>query len=165
MSQFIAESMVIHSNPSVDIVMTSHNIFCDTVMFCKQQWIESSEEPREQLEQLPLPLVLERDTSVVCVGPAPLAAPRRRAASSLALGGELAAPQPAPAAWRALEEMLLQVAQGAVPMIFKPTVDLYTDITDSEPLVPQGGLCAHMLHSLYDHTRAIVFYLPPKCKN
>ncbi|XP_026731514.1 trafficking protein particle complex subunit 8 [Trichoplusia ni] len=112
--------------------------FLREYMMAHQQWIESSEEPRDQLEQLPLPLVVERDTSVVCVGPAPLAAPRRRAASSLALGGELATPQPAPAAWRLLEEMLLQVAQGAVPMIFKPTVDLYTDATDSEPLVPQG---------------------------
>ncbi|RVE41110.1 hypothetical protein evm_014240 [Chilo suppressalis] len=40
--------------------------------------------------------------------------------------------------WHKLEEMLLQVAQGSVPMIFKPTVDLYTETSDTYPIVPQG---------------------------
>ncbi|KAI5640553.1 trafficking protein particle complex subunit 8 [Phthorimaea operculella] len=34
--------------------------------------------------------------------------------------------------------MLVQVAQGTVPMIFKPTIDLYTEKTDVNPVVPQG---------------------------
>uniref|UniRef100_A0A2A4K057 Uncharacterized protein n=1 Tax=Heliothis virescens TaxID=7102 RepID=A0A2A4K057_HELVI len=68
------------------------------VIFVDQQWVESNPEVASTLEELPLPLVEARQTSV----------------------------------------MLLQVAQGAVPMIFKPTVDLYTDATDAEPLVPQG---------------------------
>lgn len=104
-----------------------------------QQWIESSEEPRERLEELPLPLIVERETSVLCVGPAPLASPRRKAATSLSLGSSTEQSL-GDRAWRTLEEMLLQVAQGSVPMIFKPTIDLYTEATDSEPIVPQGGM-------------------------
>lgn len=102
--------------------------------------MESSAEPRQVLETLPLPLALVRETRVVCVGPAPLGAPGRRPATSLRLAPAADGEGPAaPATWRTLEEMLLQVAQGSVPMIFKPTVDLYTDSTDCEPLVPQGG--------------------------
>ncbi|CAB3239968.1 unnamed protein product [Arctia plantaginis] len=111
--------------------------FLREYMLAHQQWIESAEEPRERLEELPLPLVEDRETSVLCVGPAPLASPRRRAATSLSLG----APSESISddrSWRTLEEMLLQVAQGAVPMIFKPTIDLYTSAADAEPLVPQG---------------------------
>ncbi|CAH0695186.1 unnamed protein product [Spodoptera exigua] len=114
--------------------------FLREYMLAHHQWMESSTEPRERLESLPLPLALVRQTRVLCVGPAPLGSPRRRAATSLSLAAagadheELAAPS----TWRTLEEMLLQVAQGSVPMIFKPTVDLYSDTTDCEPLVPQG---------------------------
>lgn len=105
----------------------------------EQQWIESAEEPRDCLEELPLPLVEDRETSVLCVGPAPLASPRRKAATSLSLGTPTE-PISDDRSWRTLEEMLLQVAQGAVPMIFKPTIDLYTSTSDAEPLVPQGGI-------------------------
>ncbi|KAJ8735551.1 hypothetical protein PYW07_007171 [Mythimna separata] len=108
--------------------------FLREYMLAHQQWVESRTEPRSRLEELPLPLVAARETRVLSVGPAPLGAPRRAAASAQALGD---APAALPA-WRTLEEMLLQVANGAVPMIFKPTVDLYTDATDCEPLVPQG---------------------------
>ncbi|XP_075972327.1 trafficking protein particle complex subunit 8 homolog l(3)76BDm [Anticarsia gemmatalis] len=110
--------------------------FLREYMLQHQQWIDSSEEPKDRLEELPLPLVVARETSVLCVGPAPLASPRRRAATSLSLGA--AAERADDHTWRTLEEMLLQVAHGAVPMIFKPTIDLYTDTADCEPLVPQG---------------------------
>ncbi|XP_047034378.1 trafficking protein particle complex subunit 8 [Helicoverpa zea] len=110
--------------------------FLQEYMAAHQQWVESNPEVASVLEELPLPLVEARQTGVLCVGPAPLGSPRRRAASSLSLAPD--APAAAAPAWRRLEEMLLQVAQGAVPMIFKPTVDLYTDATDAEPLVPQG---------------------------
>ncbi|XP_050555044.1 trafficking protein particle complex subunit 8 [Spodoptera frugiperda] len=113
--------------------------FLREYMLAHQQWVESSAEPRQVLETLPLPLALVRETRVVCVGPAPLGAPGRRPATSLRLAPAADSEGPAaPATWRTLEEMLLQVAQGSVPMIFKPTVDLYTDSTDCEPLVPQG---------------------------
>ncbi|XP_037298483.1 trafficking protein particle complex subunit 8 isoform X2 [Manduca sexta] len=85
------------------------------------------------LPPLPLPLVLQRATAVLCCGPAPLAAPGRRAASALSLRDPDRS-----TLWTGLEEMLLQVARGSVPMIFKPTVDLYTDLTDCHPIVPQG---------------------------
>lgn len=85
---------------------------------------------------LPLPLVEQRATSVLCVGPAPLSSPGRHAATSLSLTDSSASDHKI---WNRLEEMLLQVAQGSVPMIFKPTVDLYNDTTDCDPVVPQGG--------------------------
>lgn len=104
-----------------------------------QQWIENSEEfkDRQTLPVLPLPVVEQRATSVLCVGPTPLSSPGRQAATSLSLSDPPATEDNK--IWNRLEEMLLQVAQGSVPMIFKPTVDLYNDTTDCNPVVPQGG--------------------------
>ncbi|KAI8438482.1 hypothetical protein MSG28_010978, partial [Choristoneura fumiferana] len=100
------------------------------------QWVESSEEFKEHLPVLPLPLLESEATAVLCVGPAPLSSPGREPASSLSFAD--AATRHEERVWHKLEEMLLQVAQGSVPMIFKPTVDLYTSKTDRNPVVPQG---------------------------
>ncbi|XP_068626862.1 trafficking protein particle complex subunit 8 [Battus philenor] len=106
--------------------------FLREYMLAHQQWIENSEEFTKQLPLVPVPLVVRRETRIACVGPAPLAVAGRVAASA-----SPATPRAA-AIWRRLEEMLLQAAQGAPPMIFKPTVDLYTEETDANPIVPQG---------------------------
>ncbi|KAM3967553.1 trafficking protein particle complex subunit 8 homolog l(3)76BDm [Aphomia sociella] len=111
--------------------------FLREYMLAHQQWVESSEEFRERVPTLPLPLLERSATALLCVGPAPLSSPGRVAATSLALH-EPHQYEHHQLHWHKLEEMLLQAAQGAVPMIFKPTVDLYTDGTDSNPVVPQG---------------------------
>ncbi|KPJ16736.1 hypothetical protein RR48_10335 [Papilio machaon] len=106
--------------------------FLREYMLAHQQWIESSEEFGGKLPVVPVPLVVRGETRVSCAGPAPLAAAGRVAA---------AAPPATPHAarvWHRLEEMLIHAAQGAPPMIFKPTVDLYTEDTDANPIVPQG---------------------------
>ncbi|XP_026758904.2 trafficking protein particle complex subunit 8 [Galleria mellonella] len=109
--------------------------FLREYMLAHQQWIESCEEFRDAVPPLPLPLLERGATALLCVGPAPLSSPGRVPASSLALHRADSAHN---LHWYKLEEMLLQVAQGAVPMIFKPTVDLYTESTDANPIVPQG---------------------------
>ncbi|XP_063357938.1 trafficking protein particle complex subunit 8-like [Cydia amplana] len=73
---------------------------------------------------------------VLCVGPAPLSSPGRVPATSLA--AHHTPDRQEQHTWLKLEEMLLQVVYGSVPMIFKPTVDLYTNKTDVNPFVPQG---------------------------
>lgn len=102
-----------------------------------QQWVETSEEFTERLPVLPVPLLCIEDTAVLCVGPAPLSSPGRTPATSLSL------PPPDTTEddpyWHKMEEILLQIAQGSVPMIFKPTTDLYTRKTDANPIVSQGG--------------------------
>ncbi|XP_049881251.1 trafficking protein particle complex subunit 8 [Pectinophora gossypiella] len=111
--------------------------FLREYMLAHQQWIENAEEYKERLPLLPLPLLESEATTVLCVGPAPLSSPGRVPASSLNLN-EDSESQAEPQYWNKMEEMLLQVAQGSVPMIFKPTIDLYTEKTDSNPVVPQG---------------------------
>lgn len=104
---------------------------------------EEVEEKVTELAWLPLPVVEQRATATLCCGPAPLSSPRRRPASSLSVqtnATDASKSADEPRRWRVLEEMLLQVARGSVPMIFKPTVDLYTDTTDCDPVVPQGGI-------------------------
>ncbi|XP_072943715.1 trafficking protein particle complex subunit 8 [Epargyreus clarus] len=105
--------------------------FLREFMLAHQQWVESSEEFRERLGALAVPLALRAGTAVSCAGVAPLGAPGRRAA---------AAPPRAPddAHWRRLEEAVLHVARAAPPMIFKPTCDVYTAANDAHPVVPQG---------------------------
>ncbi|XP_069359904.1 trafficking protein particle complex subunit 8 [Maniola hyperantus] len=111
--------------------------FLREFMLAHQQWVETSEEYKEQLPILPVPLLSSEETAVLCVGPAPLSSPGRVPASSLSLPPAADAGQDDPY-WHKLEEALLQVAQGSVPMIFKPSIDLYTQKTDSNPIVPQG---------------------------
>ncbi|CAG4978822.1 unnamed protein product [Parnassius apollo] len=107
------------------------NVARAQVAIVQQQWIESSSEFSERLPVVPVPLARHGETRVACVGPAPLGAAGRVAAA--------ASPAARAAAhWPRLEEMLLHAAQGAPPMIFKPTVDLYTERTDANPIVPQG---------------------------
>ncbi|CAH2050377.1 unnamed protein product, partial [Iphiclides podalirius] len=106
--------------------------FLREYMLAHQQWIEGAEGWSGRLPLAPVPLVARGETRVRCAGPAPLAAAGRAPAS---------APNATPRAalvWRRLEEMLLQAAHGAPPLIFKPTVDLYTEGTDANPIVPQG---------------------------
>ncbi|KAJ0182539.1 hypothetical protein K1T71_001908 [Dendrolimus kikuchii] len=114
--------------------------FLREYMLAHQQWMENCEEFKDRLPTLPVPLVEQRATGVLCVGPLPLSSPRRYAASSLALPTTPAAAvdEAERRCWPALEQMLLQEAQGSVPMIFKPTVDLYVEGTDCDPIVPQG---------------------------
>lgn len=111
--------------------------FLREYMHAHQQWQESSEERRSRLEKLPLPVAEVSMTRVACAGPAPLSSPRRCGATSLCVQAPRRDPHEE-RVWRTLEEMLVQVARGAVPMIFKPTLDLYDDTTDCHPLVPQG---------------------------
>ncbi|XP_060805731.1 trafficking protein particle complex subunit 8 isoform X2 [Amyelois transitella] len=99
-----------------------------------QQWLENSEEFKDHLPVLPLPLLERSATAVLSVGPAPLSSPGRVPATSITLQRATQDEK----YWHKLEEMILQVAQGAVPMIFKPTVDLYTAETDANPIVPRG---------------------------
>ncbi|XP_028156042.1 trafficking protein particle complex subunit 8 [Ostrinia furnacalis] len=112
--------------------------FLREYILAHQQWIESCEEFRFRLPPLPLPLLARGATAVLCVGPAPLSAPGRAPASSIALHDAAAPAGEDDRYWHKLEEMLLQVAQGSVPMIFKPTVDLYVEGTDANPIVPKG---------------------------
>ncbi|XP_059050449.1 trafficking protein particle complex subunit 8 isoform X2 [Achroia grisella] len=109
--------------------------FLREYMLAHQQWVESRSEGGARA--LPLPLVWRAATALVCAGAAPLAAAGRVPATSLRLHRAPDSPA-ASLHWYKLEEMLLQVAQGAVPMIFKPSVDLYTEATDANPIVPQG---------------------------
>ncbi|CAH0724853.1 unnamed protein product, partial [Brenthis ino] len=111
--------------------------FLREFMLAHQQWVESSEEFIERLPELPVPLLSVEDTAILCVGPAPISSPGRTPASSLSLPPSPDTSEDDPY-WHKLEETLLQVAQGSVPMIFKPTTDLYTQKTDSNPIVPQG---------------------------
>lgn len=92
---------------------------------------------KSELKALPLPLVVGTNTSVLIAGTSPLAAPRRLPATSLAIKDTYVDQKH----WHKMEQMLLQVTQGNLPMIFKPTVNLYTKETDnsSNPTVPQGG--------------------------
>ncbi|CAG4964933.1 unnamed protein product [Colias eurytheme] len=113
--------------------------FLREFMLAHQQWVDSSEEFKEHLPTLPVPLLVGEDIAVLCVGPAPLSSPCRSPATSVSfnnLSNETS--QTDNAYWSKLEEALLQVAQGSIPMIFKPTFDLYTQKTDSNPIVPQG---------------------------
>lgn len=41
--------------------------------------------------------------------------------------------------WHKMEQMCVQVARGALPMIFRPTANVFTAATDAAPSVPQGG--------------------------
>ncbi|KAI8438467.1 hypothetical protein MSG28_010973, partial [Choristoneura fumiferana] len=124
--------------PAARALQPAHqqDAFLREYMLAHQQWVESSEEFKEHLPVLPLPLLESEATAVLCVGPAPLSSPGREPASSLSFAD--AATRHEERVWHKLEEMLLQVAQGSVPMIFKPTVDLYTSKTDRNPVVPQG---------------------------
>ncbi|XP_053609244.1 trafficking protein particle complex subunit 8 isoform X2 [Plodia interpunctella] len=108
--------------------------FLREYMAAHQQWVESTEEFKDRLPVLPLPLLERSATVVLSVGPAPLSSPGRVPATSLTLQRSAHEEK----YWHKLEEMLLQVAQGSVPMIFKPTVDLYTEDTDANPIVPRG---------------------------
>lgn len=109
-----------------------------SLKFCYlQQWVEGAEDFKDRLPILPLPLLENEATTVLCIGPAPLSSPSRVPATSLSLNDDARPHEDQ--YWHKLEEMLLQVAQGSVPMIFKPTVDLYTEKTDTNPIVPQGG--------------------------
>lgn len=110
--------------------------FLREYMLQHQQWVDSEEEFKEHLPVLPLPLLESEATSVLCVGPAPLSSPGRVPASSLA--AHHTPDRQEQYTWHKLEEMLLQVVYGSVPMIFKPTVDLYTNKTDLNPVAPQG---------------------------
>ncbi|KOB71872.1 TRS85-like protein, partial [Operophtera brumata] len=103
----------------------------------------------QTLPVLPLPFVEQRATCVLCVGPAPLSSPGRRAASSLSLA-DTSTPTDHKI-WNRLEQMLLQVAQGSVPMIFKPTVDLYNDATDCDPLTKKNNVVSSRAHPNFDH--------------
>ncbi|CAG9796623.1 unnamed protein product [Diatraea saccharalis] len=103
-----------------------------------QQWMEGCEEYKERLPELPLPLLERNATAVLCVGPAPLSSPGRVPATSLTFLDAAENSKEDDRYWHKLEEMLLQVAQGSVPMIFKPTVDLYTERSDINPVVPKG---------------------------
>lgn len=109
--------------------------FLREYMLAHQQWIEISED-KSQLSILPLPLISGEWTAVLCVGIPPLALPRRVAATSLSLSQPLQSER----LWHRLEEMVLQAAQGGVPMIFKPTINLHNSCTDNSrnPIVPQG---------------------------
>ncbi|XP_023939464.1 trafficking protein particle complex subunit 8 [Bicyclus anynana] len=111
--------------------------FLREFMLAHQQWVESSDEYKEQLPVLPVPLLSSEETAVLCVGPAPLSSPGRTPATSLSLPPQADTSADDPY-WHKLEETLLQVAQGSVPMIFKPSIDLYTQKTDSQPIVPKG---------------------------
>lgn len=103
--------------------------------------MENCDEFKDRLPTLPVPLVEQQATAVLCVGPLPLSSPRRIAASSLSLPttSTEVIEDVERRCWPALEQMLLQEAQGSVPMIFRPTVDLYVEGTDCDPIVPQGG--------------------------
>ncbi|XP_061385966.1 trafficking protein particle complex subunit 8 isoform X3 [Danaus plexippus] len=111
--------------------------FLREFMLAHQQFVETLEEFKEHLPVLPVPLLSVEDTAVLCVGPMPLSSPGRIAASSLSLPPQRNSSKDFPY-WHKLEENLLQVAQGSVPMIFKPSIDLYTQKTDSNPIVPKG---------------------------
>ncbi|XP_063616644.1 trafficking protein particle complex subunit 8 [Cydia splendana] len=110
--------------------------FLREYMLQHQQWVDSEEEFKEHLPVLPVPLLESEATSVLCVGPAPLSSPGRVPATSLAV--HHTPDRQEQHTWHKLEEMLLQVVYGSVPMIFKPTVDLYTNKTDLNPFAPQG---------------------------
>ncbi|XP_039753731.1 trafficking protein particle complex subunit 8 [Pararge aegeria] len=111
--------------------------FLREFMLAHQQWVETSDEYKEHLPVLPVPLLSSEETAVLCVGPAPLSSPGRTPATSLSLPPQADTSIDDPY-WHKLEETLLQVAQGSIPMIFKPTIDLYTQKTDSNPIVPKG---------------------------
>ncbi|VVC87502.1 unnamed protein product [Leptidea sinapis] len=100
-----------------------------------QQLVENSDEYKEKLPTLPVPLLMSEQTAVLCVGPAPLSSPGRVPATSISFHGD---EQTDSCYWSKLEEAALQVAQGSVPMIFKPTYDLYSHKADSNPVVPRG---------------------------
>ncbi|XP_047506030.1 trafficking protein particle complex subunit 8 isoform X2 [Pieris napi] len=115
---------------------TQQDAFLREFMLAHQQWVESSEEFKTRLPTLPVPLLISEETAVLCAGPSPLSSPGRTPATSVSfidisdLTDNLY--------WSKLEESLLHVAQGSIPMIFKPTTDLYTQKNDSSPIVPQG---------------------------
>lgn len=109
-------------------------------MFLLQQWVESSDEFKENLPVLPVPLLVSEETAVLCVGPAPLSSPGRIPATSVSLPLQSQDMNEDDVYWHKLEETVIQVAQGSVPMIFKATTDLYTMKTESNPIVPQGGM-------------------------
>lgn len=118
-------------------IQSKLEIFIYLAVYWLQQWVQTSEEFIERLPELPVPLLSIEDTAVLCVGPAPLSSPGRTPATSLALPpSDTSEDDPY---WHKMEEILLQIAQRSVPMIFKPTTDLYTRKTDANPIVPQGG--------------------------
>ncbi|KAL4712641.1 hypothetical protein ACJJTC_007938 [Scirpophaga incertulas] len=112
--------------------------FLREYILAHQQWLENCEEAKGKLPQLPLPLLQRAATAVLCVGPVPLSSPGRTHASSIAFTDYKKISKEEDRYWHKLEEVLLQVAQGSVPMIFKSTIDLYTESADSNPLVSQG---------------------------
>ncbi|XP_050666465.1 trafficking protein particle complex subunit 8 isoform X2 [Leptidea sinapis] len=109
--------------------------FMREFLLAHQQLVENSDEYKEKLPTLPVPLLMSEQTAVLCVGPAPLSSPGRVPATSISFLGD---EQTDSCYWSKLEEAALQVAQGSVPMIFKPTYDLYSHKADSNPVVPRG---------------------------
>lgn len=89
------------------------------------------------IQSLPLPL-LDAETTKVLVGPTlPLRTPGKVPAMGVTLLTEddLATSQ----RWQKLEEMLVQEAQGSLPMIFKPLVTLFTqENSNSNPTATLG---------------------------
>lgn len=79
--------------------------------------------PEERTDILPLP-VLKNDSIRILVGPTPpLSTPGKVPAAGVVLGKE-DLPTP-PQKWHKLEEMLVQEAQGFLPVVFKPAITLY----------------------------------------
>lgn len=79
--------------------------------------------PEGRTDVLPLP-VLKNDSIKILVGPTPpLSTPGKIPATGVVLGKE-ELPTP-PQRWNKLEEMLVQEAQGFLPVIFKPAITLY----------------------------------------
>ncbi|GBP45707.1 Trafficking protein particle complex subunit 8, partial [Eumeta japonica] len=105
-----------------------------------KQWVENSEEFKKTLPPLALPLIESNATAVLCAGMAPLSSPGRIPATSITLREAETALPDTNKHWHKMEEMLVQIAQGGVPMIFKPTVNLHMSTTDNttSPIVPQG---------------------------
>lgn len=78
----------------------------------------------KEADVLPLP-VLDMTSIKILVGPTePLAMPGKTAATGIKIAKETGLVNDSK--WMKLEEMLVQEAQGSLPLLFKPTVSLYT---------------------------------------
>ncbi|CAK1539980.1 unnamed protein product [Leptosia nina] len=136
MSREAAQWLASPLAPSGHQLAPQQDAFLREFMLAHQQWTESSEEFKDRLPSLPVPLLVSEETEVLCVGPAPLSSPGRTPATSVSFNN--LSQEADTLYWNKLEETLLQVAQGNVPMIFKPSSDLYTHKNDSNPVVPKG---------------------------
>jgi trafficking protein particle complex subunit 8 len=122
-----------------------------------QQWIPQGTIISE-LPQLPIPLLKSDLTVVLCGNNSSISTPGRQAASGIVLS----TPSVTDKTWINLEKMLVHKAKGP-PMIFKPSISLYSNATDNitSPISPQNGIISYIqfLSILLDEIGTFV----PKC--